>query len=397
MKRAPEIVQEGEWRLKEGAFGKDLYHLTHSTLPPQLAALTGMETVDDFCAARNAEGRGVQKFIPYEELDGVLQDGDMLVMTEPHDVGAMMMSPEKEKKANCLKQRGWHAEIVYMGADGHYLQKAPWHNRLIKHDCRNMRMHPRYSDFIAGIYRVELEKDRAYEAALKAEVRRWVEIFGEHKFPDKASQFNIHEYLDPADFETPDDLRRIAAHLIRKEYDQIQMVTCVQWAYQVLCLALNVPLTSKLLKVLGVYEAYQENWAAALGYADDSLEPLNRVPYVPYAPAETLQSFFNTYAEGVSLIEWMGKGMALGALFGFDMNVMAGKESEGKDGALRDYFSEVLAKRDLTIPLRVPGRPPYRHVMPIQPFCEVRKPSRPGNMRWSYVATAVNGDHLVRA
>ena len=394
MKRAPEIVQEGEWRLKERAFGKDLYQLTHSTLPPQLAALTGMETVDDFCAMRNAEGRGIQKFIPYEEMDSVLQDGDILVFTATDDWGDVLKGKEP---ANALKQRGWHAEIAFKNANGPFWQKAPWGDGLLPHPCADMALRSNYRDYIVAIYRVEPAGNDAQVAALKAEVRRWVEIFCRHKFPKKADQFNIHEYLDPADFETPDDLRRIAVHLIKKEYDQIEKVTCVQWAYQVLCLALNVPLASKLLKELGAYEAYQENWAAALGYADDSLEPMNRVPYVPYAPAETLQSLINTYAEGLSLIDWLEKGMGVGALFGFDMNVLAGKESEGKAGVLRDYFAEVLAKRDLTVPLRVPGRPPYRHVMPIQPFCEVRKPSRLDNMRWSYVATAVNGDQLVRA
>ena len=395
MKRAADIIQEGDWRLKEGAFGKDLYSLTHSTLPPQLAALTGMETVDDFCAKRDKNGQGIQKFIPYEEMDSLLRDGDMLVMTTPADVGAIMME-EGKNKANSLTQRGWHAEIAYRDADGCFYQKAPWHDRLIKHPCKNMNLHPCYSDFIVGIYRAELGVDCTREEALKAEVRRWAEIFCVHKFPDKASQFNIHEYLDPADFETPEDLRRIAAHLIRKEYDQIQMVTCVQWAYQVLCLALNVPLTPNLLKELGVYEAYRQHWEPTLGAADDSLVPLNRVPFVPYAPAETLQAFLNTYAEGVSLVEWLSKGMALGSLFGFDLNVLIGREAEGKSEIMRNYFAEVLAKGDLTIPLVVSGRPPYRHVMPIQPFCEVRNPSRSNNMRWSYVATAVSSSQLVR-
>ena len=396
MKRAADIIQDGDWRLKAGAYGKDLYSLTHSTLPPQLAALTGMETADDFCAKRDSNGQGIQKFIPYEEMDSLLRDGDMLVMTTPADVGAIMMEAGKNK-ANSLTQRGWHAEIVCRDIDGCFYQKAPWHDRLFKHQCKNMDSHPRYSDFIVGIYRAEMGVDRTREEALKAEVRRWAEIFCVHKFPDKASQFNIHEYLDPADFETPDDLRRIAAHLIRKEYDQIQMVTCVQWAYQVLCLALNVPLTPHLLRELGVYEAYQQHWGPTLGVADDSLVPLNRVPYVPYSPAETLQAFLNTYAEGVSLVEWLGKGKALGSLFGFDLNVLLGKDEGGKADVLRNYFAEVLAKGDLTVPLIVPGRPPYRHVMPIQPFCEVRNPSRSGNMRWSYVATAVSRSQLVRA
>ena len=393
MKRAPDIVQEGEWRLKEGAFGKDLYQLTHSTLPPQLAALTKVETVDDFCAKRDENGRGIQKFIPYEEMDPVLQDGDILVFTATDDWGDVLKGKEP---ANALKQRGWHAEIAFKNTDGRFWQKAPWGDSLLPHPCADMAVRSNYRDYIVAIYRIEPTGDGAQLAGLKSEVRRWVQIFCKHKFPKKADQFNIHEYIDPADFETPDDLRCIATHLIRKEYDQVHKVTCVQWAYQVLCLALNVPLTSRLLKELGVFEAYQENWEATLGYADDFVEPLNRVPYVPYSPAETLQALINTYAEGFSLVEWLGKGMALGSLFGFDMNVLLEKDGGGQADVLRKYFAEVLASGDLTVPLIVPDRPPYRHVMPIQPFCEVRSPSRSSNMRWGYVATAVSGSQLVR-
>lgn len=397
MYRAPDIVQVGGWRLKEGAYGRDMYGLTHSVLPAPLASATGRETVDDFCAERDAEGRGIQRFMPFEELDAILQDGDILVMTAPEDVGAVMMDPDPMKRANCLKQRGWHAEIVYKGGDGRYWQKAPWHSHLVKHPCSEMASHPAGSDFIVSIYRPELGVDPIRQAGLKAEVRRWVEIFKDHKFPERADQFNIHEYLDPADFETPEDLRRIAVFLIRKELEQVQKVTCVQWAYQVLCLALNAPLTPRLLKEIGAYEAYREHWAGQLGYADDALEPLGRVPFVPYTPAETLQSFLNTYAEGVSLLDWVGKGGALASMLGFDLGVLLGRGTDKRAEILTGYFAEVFARRDLTVPLVIPNRPPYRHVMPIQPFCEVRKPSRPGNLKWSYVATAVNGNRLAGA
>ena len=216
MNRDPDVVQVGGWRLKEGAFGRDLYGLTHSVLPAPLASATGRETVDDFCAERDAEERGIQRFMPFGELDSVLQDGDILVMTAPEDVGAVMMDPDPMKRANCLKQRGWHAEIVYKGGDGRYWQKAPWHSHLVKHPCSEMASHPAGSDFIVSIYRPELGVDPIRQAGLKAEVRRWVEIFKDHKFPERADQFNIHEYLDPADFETPEDLRRIAVFLIRR-------------------------------------------------------------------------------------------------------------------------------------------------------------------------------------
>lgn len=397
MTRAPDIVQVGDWRIKDGAYGRNLYNLTHSTLPASLASISGRETVDDFCAERDVEGRGVQRFVPFGELDSVLQDGDLFVMTAPEDVGAVMTDADPMKRVNCLKQRGWHAEIVCKGGDGRYWQKAPWHSNLIKHPCSEMASHPAGSDFIVSIYRPELGVDPIRQAGLKVEVRRWVEIFCVHKFPERADQFNIHEYLDPADFETPEDLRRIAGALIRKEYDQVQKVTCVQWAYQVLCLALNVPLTPRLLKEIGAYEAYQEHWAGQLGYADDALEPLGRVPFVPYTPAETLQSFLNTYAEGVSLLDWAGKGGALASMLGFDLGVLSGQGEGKRAEVLAGYFTEVFARRDLTIPLVIPGRPPYRHVMPIQPFCEVRKPSRPDNLKWRYVATAVNGNNLVHA
>ena len=128
MKRAPEIIQIGDWRLKEGEYGKSVYNLTHSRIPETLAKISGMETADDYCAERDAEGRGIQKFIPYEEMDTVLQDGDILVYMDTNE----LLQIEKAAKP---KQRGWHGEIAYKNEDGAFHQKATWSGKLRELKC----------------------------------------------------------------------------------------------------------------------------------------------------------------------------------------------------------------------------------------------------------------------
>ena len=347
--------------------------------------------VDDFCAERNEDGSGIVKFIPYEEMDEHLMNGDIVVFTETADIGNIIT----QKNPDMLKQRGWHAEIAFKDAKGGFREIAPWHNSLIQHTCKKMHAHPQSCarNAILGIYRVHTGCDQTIENALKAQVNRWIRIFGHHQFPTPSDHFGIHQYLDPADFLNVADLQNIACLLIRREYDKIAKVTCVQWAYQVLCLALNVPLTRATLSELGVYDEYVDHWKSQLGLDDDSIKPLGKLPFVPYSPAETLQAWLNTYAEGIDLLQLLQTSSAFSGLLEKGLTSLVSNENAAD--VVLSYFKEVGQKQDLTLPLVIDGRPPYSHVMPIQPFCEVRKPSRPENLRWSYVATAVNRSELV--
>lgn len=404
MKRAPEIVQIGGWRLRDGAYGKGDYDLTHSQLPAKLMALTEQENVDDFCAERDSGGRGIQKFIPYEEMDAVLMDGDILVYMDRRGLSEMP----------CLdmpKQRGWHGEIAYKKMDGAFYQQATWGGEPREWKCANNAddrkcQTPNVKNPIIGIYRLELNIPEAHERQLKCGTRFWAEIFSRHTFPTPAQQFGIDRYLDPADFGTVADIEAMAPRIIRQE--EVKPVTCIQWAYQVLCLAINVPLSRTMLRRLGedVEAEYEKRYAAKLGWMDNSILPAGKIPYVPYTPAETAQSFLDTYGNGLSLVEALTSGHQLGDMLGVNPSILI-------DGAMKDagedirkrlaaqlaaYFVDVARTGDRTRPLYLDGRSDeYRHVMPIQPFCEVRNPTRPDNLGWSYIATAVGGDELVRA
>jgi len=404
MTRTPDVIQIGDWRLREGAYGKGVNELTHSQLPPKIAALTGLTTVDDFCAMRDEEGRGTQKFIPYEEMDSVLQDGDMLVYMDRRGLSEM----EKEEY---LKQRGWHGEIAYKKDDGKYYQQATWGGKLREIQCadnsndRNCQS-PNVKNPILGIYRVMLGLPEGMEQKLKRGVGMWAAIFSSHAFPTAGQQFGIDRYLDPADFGTVEEIEALAPRIIRQE--EVKPVTCIQWAYQVLCLAVNVPLSRAMLRRLGegVEVEYETRFAATLGWMDDSIMPAGKIPYVPYTPAETAQSFLDTYGNGVSLVEALSAGHQLGDMLGVNPSILidGAMKNAGEDirkqlaSQLAAYFADIAHTGDRTRPLYIDGRTDeYRHVMPIQPFCEVRNQSRPGNLGWSYIATAVGVEELVRA
>lgn len=381
-----QVIQEGRWRFRDQVFGRALKDIVFTETPALADGKIPARSVDDFCAERDDEGRGRLRVLPFIELDDYLRDGDLMVMKTLAPVSGLIAS----RKADMLKQRGWHAEIVARENNGSCHNYAPWHDRIIPWRCTDMANHPHAADALIDIYRVNTGVDEIRESKLKAEVRRWREIFGQHRFPNKADHFDIHEYLDPADFSTVDDLKDIARRLIRMDYDQVAKVTCVQWAYQVLCLALNVPLTKAVLENMGVYEDYCRNWDA-LGLAED-VTPLGQLPFCPYTPAETIQSFLNTYADGVDLIPLLRVGNFVGDLLDKDIGTLISHAAAAD--VLSDYFARVRASNNLAEPLVVSGRPPYHHVMPIHPFCEVRRPSRSDNLSWSYIGTAVRDSQV---
>jgi hypothetical protein len=85
--------------------------------------------------------------------------------------------------------------------------------------------------------------------------------------------------------------------------------------YQVLCLALNVPLTPRLLKEIGA-SRHTRSIGGPARICDDALAPLDTGSFRALNSAETLQSFLNTYAEGVCLCWMGGKGGALASMLG---------------------------------------------------------------------------------
>jgi hypothetical protein len=69
----------------------------------------------------------------------------------------------------------------------------------------------------------------------------------------------------------------------------------------------------------------------------------------------------------------------------------------GFSAAVGAYLETVRVTGDISLPLAVPGLPPYRFVMPITPFCESRRPPSDPMASWcQYVATGFNDLYLTR-
>ncbi len=334
------------------------------------------------------------------------QDCDFVVyMLERTNAGPLRVNPgdvlgslkrlKKEHLVEFLKQRGWHAEAAYTGNDGTARQVAVWGPRhsdrqFHEGDTKFAIMHIFHPEF-PGV-------DAERLAGLKGEIRRWKEIFNKHRFPENGDLYTgSHKYLDPADFTTPDELAAIAVRLIDRppnEEPKIGSVTCVQWSYQTVCLALNFHLNRHTLKELGVFDSYEKHWMPRLGAASEDLRGLNMLPFMAYSPAEVLQESLNTYAPGHRLVDLLRTHDDLGLVPGA---LLSSVELPGFVEHVPGYLHRVAETGDISLPFDVQGHA-VRFVMPIAFYCENRRASSlDANAPWfRYIATAVHESCVTR-
>ena len=398
----------GDWTIDWGKFSQhyqgvhSLNDLVSSTMPAMLGI--PQRSVDDFSATYD-ETRTRRdcylRIIPYGDggpdlISPVLDDGDLLVFVYPR---LDFATPRIDQELMLLEQRGRHAELCYKDDAGVAYEEAPWGEHLISHPCKRTLNANNEDDRIVHVFRPELPSLSPKQAiALKQQVRVWRRVFNKHRFPKDGEQFPKSPwFFDPADFATVAELEGLAKHLVcRSPNDppQVPEVTCVQWSYEVLCLALNVPLTAENLDRLGIRGDYDKHWAGILGNPPASMTGLGRLPFVPYSPAQVLQAFLDTYANGVSLLELTKNPVADAWL----RQTLKKLPAPGLADRIEGYFEEVLASGDISKPFVVPGRPPYRFVMPIVFFCEARRPPQDANTPWfRYIGTAVHQRFLLRA
>lgn len=383
----------GEWSINWDAFKakygvSSLDELVNS---PRHAAFGG-GSADDFSAsvgdAREATSFYVRP-IPFDRTHRVVQDCDLVVYMQPR--------PGSSDLVGLLKQRGQHAEICYVDETGLPHQTAPWGAKL-RDRLVTEEEHP---DRVMHIFRIRVPSiPPAKEAALKGQVHWWRRIFNKHVFPAAGDQYTgSHQYMDPADFGTVDELSSLAVALIDRapgEQPRVPKVTCVQWAYQVLCLAMCFPVNEGTLETLGVRDAYRQYWESQLGLADPRLEGLDVLPFSPSSPAQVLQSYLDVYCEGALLLDMLGQ--ADSPVLNLLKGALASQKLPGFSAAVSSYLEAVRTSGDISLPLAVPGLPPYRFVMPITPFCESRKSPEDSTAPWcQYVATGFNDAYLIPA
>jgi len=230
----------GGWNINWDAFGakfgpRNLDQLVLAS-PPSLPGLPFGTAVDDFSATIDESRQPCPPYlrvVPFgcreDAISPLIDDGDILVFVH--------QAVNRDNPAEALKQRGWHAEICYKNDAGQAFQKAPWG------PCNDSD-----PSWIIHIFRLELPGiDRDRVVTLKRQVRSWKTIFNDYDFPtDGNPATGGHWFLDPADFASVSDLEDLARRIIRRPEGikpSVPPVTCVQWAYQVLCLALNVPIS----------------------------------------------------------------------------------------------------------------------------------------------------------
>ena len=385
----------GDWTIKWETFSPqfnlaDIDAFTQTTLPPEF----GGQKVDDLSATVDEKRNTCPPYlrvVPFgpssDAIHSVIQDGDILTFVFPKIAC--------EGPVEVLKQRGWHTEIGYLDGLGHACQIAVWGGGIIPRMCNDCNQ-----EWIIHILRVIIPgvpEERVL--ALKKQVRLWKEIFNKHEFPNDGDQYTgSHRYLDPADFGTVEEIEGIARSLICRTSDimpNVPKVTCVQWAYTVLCLSLIVPLNERSLVRLGVWDAYKRNWEPKLGLSEPDLVGIDVLPFVPFSPAEVMQSFLDTYFEGLQLVEALRKPMTRLLL----ENILKQQAHEGLPELVSSYFDEIVESGDIAKPLQVPGRPPYRFVMPITFFSESRAAcKKPASAPWfQYVGTAIHESFVCRA
>lgn len=342
-----------KWTIDEKAFSMSLDELASTQLPEwnSLAAQIGLtmpkppgyvaRRVDDFSPEFDLDGAGVLSILPFSELGGIIQNGDIIVFMEPKSTFEFFP---------LIKQRGWHAEIAFRRPDGTAVQCAPWsgESEIQEHPCNGLQNHRRYYAPRWNLHIFRISPSDAEEVNLRCllqQVPMWRQIYGRYNFPPEIWQ------LDPVDFGNVVELESLACQLIRG--DSVPDMFCMQWVHAILSLALNVPLSKTNLSRLGVLDAYMERWPD-LGFCLDNATPLGFLPILPYTQSDLLHALMSLYL----------------------------KTPPSEVQNMLPMFLKVPAIKNML------SGAPDRTILPIAPFSEYRKPNHTGTVRWEYVATS---------
>lgn len=283
----------GEYRLKDNCRHREPYWGSR-------IRLSGADKFVVDAAGAAESGRNVVRLLPYgpneHALDGVVQDGDLLSYMQDPITVAWPGPWTPASIGDILKGRASHAELGYVGQDGSARQVSLWgapgairpkDRPFFEHTCNDA----------ISIYRVSLREygvEPEREARLKAEVRRWKRILQPVYFP--CSTMNV----DPVDFTTVDELRRIAEGLLKHSPNDGRpafdfKLNCVQWSTMVFSLAVCFPLSREVLAASGMLSDYERNWSAMLGFADENLVGLNELPIPFYSVKEAVENVLDLY------------------------------------------------------------------------------------------------------
>ncbi len=293
MKMNTEINYIGDYRFGSNTRHREPYWASR-------ICSNGVEKCVADAAGATENGRNVVRLLPYgpneHALDGVVQDGDLLsYMQDPLTV-VWPVALNPASIVNILKGRASHAELGYVSADGSARQVSLWSNHgpirpydrpFFEHAC----------DDAISIYRISL---RGYgvglerEAKLKSEVKRWKQILQPVYFPCETMN------VDPVDFTTVEELRRIAEVLIKHSPNDGRppfdfKLNCVQWSTMVFSLAICFPLSREMLAASGMLSDYERNWSALLGFADEGLMGLDELPMPFYSVKEAVENVLDLY------------------------------------------------------------------------------------------------------
>lgn len=260
-------------------------------------------------AAGRENGQDVVRLLPYKEerecpqIDEILLDGDLLAYVQkpktielPSDIAHIdmkMLGPLGE----VLKGRATHAELGYRNAAGEAMQVSLW-ARPGPMQAEDRRFFGHTDSDTINIYRVSLAGYNVAsrkESLLKAEIKRWKELVKPVYFPC-GEEMNI----DPVDFTTVEDLRKLAEGFINhRPDDRIPpfkfKLNCVQWTTLVFSLAVCFPLSEKMLKKTGLWEGYKANWEATLGCAEEGLMGIEELPIPFYTMEEIVENTLDMY------------------------------------------------------------------------------------------------------
>ena len=387
----------GPWRINWDVFKKHC-DVRNRPLPGSLAQLVATQVpellgggrVDDFSATydeRRQPRNPYLRFIPTgtgtadDEVNGLVTDADLFV----YSFGKVEDGP-----LGMLKQRGWHGEICYK-KNGIAWQTAAWDKENPEDRVRDRPIaHLERQNVMGHVFRYEVPTMKpASLALLRAQVRLWKTVYQLPKVPSRENWNS-----DQSDFNSVESLGVVAKTLLQRapnEEPALDPVTCIQWVYTVLCLALLYPLTEEVLEELSCTAEYQRNWLPSLGRPPATLPRLHELPFPPYSPGQILQAYLDVYNEGEALVELLAR-LPEGGVGDLIASVASLFPRQEVRDEIPSYFEQVIQTKDVGRQLK---HAPHGFVIPSSFFWQSRAPDPDPARPWfRYVATVVHQDFL---
>lgn len=364
---------KGIWTLNLDSVKRKMPNFDFNTNPYSVLGLGSNKNIDDFSINGELEVLPIKNNL--SEVEKQFEDGDIIVC----------MMPQVEPKERLLTQRGWHSEMFFRNLD----------NRLciggvVGGDTIQTRGYGEDvpEDWISNVFRVEFPKD-VYSVEkirqLKNQVRIWRTIYNKYKFPPNM-------FIDKADFLSKVDLKKNVNALLSKTRDGFindEYVTCVQWAYEILCLSLCYPLSIKYLEREKYLENVKANYPEIIKFLpEEEITGVDDIPIIPYTPAQVIQASLDMYFDKVPMIQ-IFKDKTIKRTF---VDAIRTQLREGAGKMLDEYIEEVIKNENISQPMIVNGKP-YTFIYPSIFHAEARKNQVVSKPYVRYVATIVNGEY----